>query len=109
LGAALVNVKLVLLGGALVGELPGILMRFFITAAETNPLVQFVITLAIAYFFYCKFLGRPPGSRGPGLEAHDQNVLSKKAFDRLGFTPLSTVSRSRIQIPLPVRGALTDP
>jgi CPA1 family monovalent cation:H+ antiporter len=52
LSAALVNVILVLLGGALVGVLLGILMRFVIVAAETNPLIQFVITLVIAYFSF---------------------------------------------------------
>jgi CPA1 family monovalent cation:H+ antiporter len=52
LGAALVNVILVLLGGALVGAVLGTLMRFFIATAETNPLVQFVITLVIAYFSF---------------------------------------------------------
>jgi CPA1 family monovalent cation:H+ antiporter len=52
LSAALVNVILVLLGGALVGVLLGTLMRFVIAAAETNPLIQFVITLVIAYFSF---------------------------------------------------------
>ena len=52
LGQALVNVILVLLGGALVGVLLGIPMRFAITAAETNPLIQFAVTLVIAYFSF---------------------------------------------------------
>jgi CPA1 family monovalent cation:H+ antiporter len=52
LGHALVNVILVLLGGALVGLLLGVLMRFVIMAAATNPLVQFANTLVIAYFSF---------------------------------------------------------
>jgi monovalent cation:H+ antiporter, CPA1 family len=52
LGHALVNVILALLGGALVGVLISIPMRFTITAAGTNPLIQFAVTLVIAYFAF---------------------------------------------------------
>ena len=52
LGQALVNVILVLLGGALVGILLALPMRFVIAAAKTNPLIQFAITLVIAYFSF---------------------------------------------------------
>jgi CPA1 family monovalent cation:H+ antiporter len=52
LGHALVNVIMVLLGGALVGVLLGTLMRFVIAAAESNALIQFVNTLVIAYFAF---------------------------------------------------------
>jgi monovalent cation:H+ antiporter, CPA1 family len=49
---ALVSVILVLVGGALVGLLLGTLMRFLITAAKTNPLIQFATTLVLAYFSF---------------------------------------------------------
>ncbi len=49
---ALVNVILVLLGGVLVGLLLSIPMRFVLTAAMTNPLIQFALTLVVAYFSF---------------------------------------------------------
>jgi CPA1 family monovalent cation:H+ antiporter len=52
LGQALVNVILVLLGGVLVGVLLGLLMSFVLAAAKTNPVIQFAITLVIAYFSF---------------------------------------------------------
>jgi monovalent cation:H+ antiporter, CPA1 family len=52
LGQALVNVILVLLGGVLVGVVLGLLMRFILEAAKTNPTIQFAVTLVIAYFAF---------------------------------------------------------
>jgi CPA1 family monovalent cation:H+ antiporter len=52
LGQALVDVILVLLGGVLVGVLIGAPMRFVMAAAGTNPLIQFAVTLVIAYFSF---------------------------------------------------------
>jgi CPA1 family monovalent cation:H+ antiporter len=49
---ALVTVILVLLGGVLVGVILGILMRFILEAAKTNPMIQFATTLVIAYFSF---------------------------------------------------------
>jgi CPA1 family monovalent cation:H+ antiporter len=52
LGHALVTVVLVLVGGALVGVLLGIPMRFIMVTAKTNPLIQFTLTLVVAYFAF---------------------------------------------------------
>ncbi len=52
LGQALVNVILVLLGGVLVGVLLGILLSYILAAAKTDPVIQFAITLVIAYFSF---------------------------------------------------------
>ena len=49
---ALMHVVLVLVGGALVGVFLGFLMSFVMASAAANPLIQFAITLVIAYFSF---------------------------------------------------------